>query len=217
MQPPCRRAGAQAAHASGGFLATAQHAFRQIRTLLMQDVRQIPAIVNHDVRLAGKRLHQMVMVLLVRRPMDSKHLHAQIRQARGHVILRGKRVTARGVHLRASLFQQKRQPGGFGLHMNGQRHAHARERLFPRHPLFQGGEQRHMGARPFDFRFARRRERRIGYRAHFASLLITATACALMPNPSPSKPSRSVVVALMFTRETSTPSTRATFARISSM
>ena len=77
----------------------------------------------------------------------------------------------------------------------------------------QAVKQRGDGISLFVFRFSASRF----FRHESYAFSMHATAWLEMPSPSPSKPSFSVVVALMFTQSISTLRWRATFSRICSM
>jgi hypothetical protein len=94
-----RLARLEAVNTRGGLLAAANETRAKSALLTVNKLCEVAAVVNHKVGHAGKRVHKVLFVLLVRNAVARVYVNPHSRESRRNVVLRRKRVAARGVHL----------------------------------------------------------------------------------------------------------------------
>ena len=140
----------EAQDAGGRLLAAADHVRDQVRELLVHQRHQVSPIVDDDVRAHFQHAAEVRLVLLHRGAVDGEHVQPCMGQSGRHVVLRGQRVAARGVHLGAAGGEAQAQARRLRLHMDAQRNLHPGERLGVDEILLDAVKQRHMVADPAD-------------------------------------------------------------------
>ena len=118
-QHPGAGAGVQAVDAGRRLLRAAEQVFAQMRIVPAQQVQQVAAVVDDEIRAARERLDEQAAVFRCVHAVHGIGLHAHGRKARRHVVLRGQGIAARGMHLRAACRKAEREKGRFGLHVDG--------------------------------------------------------------------------------------------------
>ena len=118
-QHPGAGAGVQAVDAGRRLLRAAEQVFAQMRIVPAQQVQQVAAVVDDEIRAARERLDEQAAVFRCVHAVHGIGLHAHGRKARRHVVLRGQGIAARGMHLRAACRKAEREEGRFGLHVDG--------------------------------------------------------------------------------------------------
>ena len=133
-------------------------------------MHKIAAVIDDNVRPNGEHIAQMRLVFFVRAAIDRVHIHALRRQRSGNIILRGQRIGAGDVHLRAAHFEHAAQIGRLGFQVHGQRDLQAGKRLFPRKIAADIAQNRHMCFHPADLPLTGRCQVQIFDRAHKGNL-----------------------------------------------
>ncbi len=100
-EKPCLRSGLEPMDAGGGFLGAADDPVTQMGVVAGEQLKQIAAVVDDQMRMAAQSGDQKIAVLLGVHAVLGVGLHAQRGQTRRHVVLRRQRVAAGCMHLRA--------------------------------------------------------------------------------------------------------------------
>ena len=96
-------AGFQAVDAGRRLLASANQAVRVLFASSAEEIDEVAAVIDDEVRVAGQGLHEKLFVLLRRDAVFSEGLYAHLRDRRRDVILGRERVAAGKIHFRAAL------------------------------------------------------------------------------------------------------------------
>ena len=144
----------EAQDAGGRLLAAADHVRDQLRELLVHQRHQVTAIVDDDVRAHLQHAAEVLLVLVHRGAVDGEHVQPGMDQSGRHVVLRGQRIAARGVHVGAAGGQAQAQARRLRLHVDAQRDFHAGKRLRFDEILLDAREQGHVVPDPLDLQRA---------------------------------------------------------------
>ena len=144
----------EAQDAGGRLLAAADHVRDQVRELLVHQRHQVAAIVDDDVRAHFQHAAEVRFVLVHGGPMDGEHVQPFMDQCGRHVVLRGQRVAAGGIHFGAAGGEAQAQARRLRLHVDAQRDLHPRKGLGFHEILFDAREQGHVVPDPLDLQCA---------------------------------------------------------------
>ena len=147
---PCAVHRLQAEDAGRRLLAAADHAGQQLRELPVNQRHQVSPIVDDDVRAHLQHAPEIILVLLHGRAVDGEDIEPLVDQRRGHIILRGQRVAAGGIHFRPAGGQAQAQARRLGLHVHAQGDLEPLERLRGHEIFLDAVKQRHVVADPLD-------------------------------------------------------------------
>ena len=152
-EPQLTRLGpvAQANDAGGGLLAAAPQVDRPLGMLFVQDMHHIAAVVDNDVRLHGQGLALEVMIFFQCAAVGRQHGHAPAGQSGAHIVLRGQRIGAGGVHFAAAFVDHLRQIGGLRFQMNADHHFQPGKWLFFPKLFGNAAQNGHVLFNPVDF------------------------------------------------------------------
>ena len=134
----------------GGLLAPADDVAEQLDPLGVEDVDQVAAVVEHEVRGDVERLVDVPVVGLQVRPGPGVDRDAPLPERRGHVVLGGERVGRGERDLGPALPQHLEQHRGLGRDVQARGDAQPVERPLPGEPLRYAGEHRHRPGGPPD-------------------------------------------------------------------
>ena len=140
------------------FLRAAEDVRQKFAALRMQDIHEVAAVVDDDVRLKVKRLVDVLLILFVRAAVRRKDMKPIFDERRRDVILRGQRIAARDGNLCAGVLHDQRQIRCLCFKMQRDDDLLACKGL--RHGKFfvDGFHDRHEVLDPVDFVMTRRRE-----------------------------------------------------------
>ncbi len=143
-------------HAGGGFLGHAVDALEHLRILVVQDLGQVTAVVQHHVgipRLAVLEdgLLDAPLVFFLGLALPGEHRDAGSGDGGSGLVLGGEDVAARPTHFRAERDQRLDQHGGLDGHVNAAEDLRALERLLGGVFLAQAHQRGHFGFGDDDF------------------------------------------------------------------
>ena len=144
----------QADDARCGLLTASQDGRDQLLHLCMDHVHQIAAVVNDDIGSRGKHRADVGIVLLLRRPVPCMNLQPRLHQRGRHIILGGKRIGTRYIHLCPACCQHLAQISRLCLQMYGKGDLLPYKWFRPAELFFQHAQQVTVSLHPFDFLFA---------------------------------------------------------------
>ena len=121
--------GLQAMDTRRGLLAAADELVCVLLASPTEQIDQVAAVIDDEVRMAGKRLCQQIFIFFRADTVLAECLYSHFRNCRSHVILCGQRITACEINFSAALLEHQTQICGLGLKVNGDSNAHAFERL----------------------------------------------------------------------------------------
>ena len=130
---------------------------------------EIAAVVDDDVRAGGDHGTQMGHVFIHRAAVDRVDVHAARDERRRDVVLRGERVRARDMHLRAAHLEHAAEICCFGLQMHRQRDLQAVEGALLGKLFADIAQDGHVRLHPADLALAGRGKGDIFDRAHIVS------------------------------------------------
>ena len=140
----------QAGDARRCFLAAAEDAVHAVE---MENVDQVPAVVEDKVRANRERFPKVPCVLLRRSAPTGVDLYTVLYcQCPRYVILRGQRVASRDGDARSAVPQEQSKTSCLGFEMNAHGNSPSPERLFAPELAAQSREEGHVASRPFDLR-----------------------------------------------------------------
>ena len=151
----------QAQDAGGSLLAAADDVGNELRELRMQDVDEVAAVIDNDVRAGLDDLPAVAPILLRSRAIPCEDIEAGVNESGGHVVLGGEGVAPGDVHLRAAGRQDLAEVRGLVLEMHREGYFQALEGPFSLELVLQAVEQRHVVPYPFDFQISVRPQGRI--------------------------------------------------------
>ena len=93
----------QTMYARRRFLRAAEDVRQKFAALRMQDIHEVAAVVDDDVRLKVKSLVDVLLILFVRAAVRRKDMKPIFDERRRDVILRGQRIAARNGNLCAGV------------------------------------------------------------------------------------------------------------------
>jgi hypothetical protein len=159
---PGLRARTRAQHARRRLLAGAERLVAVVAMRLVQQLDEVAAVVDDDVRRDLERVSHVAAHLVRRRAVARVDMKAFGRE-RGHdVVLRRLGIAARDGHGCAAGPQHEREVGRFRLEVNADRDALAGERPLRGELRFELPQDRHVAPDPFDFALPFGRELRTG-------------------------------------------------------
>ena len=84
----------------------------------MHEVDKVAAVINNDIGRGLKHRAQAAFVFLHITAVAREHLHPARGESGGDVVLRGERIRAGNIHLRAAHFHDAAEVSGFRLKMH---------------------------------------------------------------------------------------------------
>ena len=156
----------EAMNARGGLLTAADEVFAEVAVVAVEQRSEVAAVVNDEVGALRERADQILTVLLVGGTVMGVDLKALGSQCRCHIVLCGKGVTARHVHLGAARAKHLGEIRRFCFQVDGHGNFQTLEGQISLKLLANAVEYRHIRANPLDLVAPRRRKRYIFYVAH---------------------------------------------------
>ena len=144
----------QAKDAGGRLLTAADHVRDEFRELLVHQRHQVSPVVDDDVRAHLQHAAEVRLVLVHGGPVDGEHVQPFMDQRGRHVVLRGQRIAAGGVHFGAAGGQAQAQARRLRLHVDAQRDLHAGKGLRFDEILLDARKQGHVVTDPLDLQRA---------------------------------------------------------------
>ncbi len=142
---------AQADDAGGRFLGSADHAFKRVGALGVQNRDEIGAVVHRNVRLVVDGGQDVVVIRVVVLALDGKHRNVVIADKRcGNIILGRKRIRGAEDHFGSAVAQADRKIRGLGRDVQAGRHSDSGERLVLDEFLTDDLQHLHGLVRPLD-------------------------------------------------------------------
>ena len=146
----CLFAGEQTVNTRRGFLGTADQILAVFAAFAVEQMRQVAAVVDHDIGAEGKGLLQMLLIFFVGDTAPCVDLKARIDKCRRNVILRGQRIASGNVNLCTAGSQRQRKVRRLCFQMNRHRNLLSGKRLFLGESLVDGVQNRHIALDPVD-------------------------------------------------------------------
>ena len=157
----------EAVDTRGRLLRAADDPVAQVGIFAAQQIEQVAAVIDDEIRMARERRNQQFLIFCRGYAVDGIGVYAERIQTGRDVILRGERIAARRVYLRAAGCQTGRKIGRFRLHMDGHGDLFARKGLFPLQPAADLRQRRHEVLHPCDLHAAVFGKRSVFYNTHF--------------------------------------------------
>ena len=129
----------------------------------MHKIHKVASIINDDIRPHFKDTTDMCLILLCGGIVPRENIQSGLNQGCSNVILSGKRIASRDIHLSSSCRQDLAKICSLGFKMNRERHLQPLERLRGLELLFQRIQKRHVMSYPINFKSAFRPELLISY------------------------------------------------------
>ena len=146
----CLFAGEQSVNTRRGFFRTANQVLAVFAAFTVEQMRQVAAVVDHDIGAEGEGLLQVFFVFFVGDTAPCVDFKARIDKCCSNVILRGQRVASGDVNFRTAGSQRQRKVSSLCFEMDGHGNFLAGKRLFLGETLVNGVENRHVALDPVD-------------------------------------------------------------------
>ena len=166
----------QTENAGGSLLAASDYTGNQMTELCVHQIDKVSTVINYQIRPLLKHFSYMGFIFFRSGAIPGEYIEPPVHEGGRNIVLCGKRVAARDIHLRSTGGQSLAQVCRLGFQMHGKGDFQPLERLLLRKFALQSVQKRHMVPHPVNLEPSLRPQFGISYFTCHDVLIILPTA-----------------------------------------